>query len=512
MTRSRPPRRSARAMRALALAAAAAALASCGGGKPSPEPLPPSSLYAARCAAPRAGLDPFTGLPYPDRPGTVADEKTWVRSWIDELYLWYREVPPVAASSYPTAIDYFLALRTPALTTSGRPKDQFHFVLPTAFWEALSQSGVQAGYGAQWLILAGQPPRQLVAAYTEPGSPADVEGIGRGAQVLEVDGVDLVNGADVATLNAGLFPAAAGEVHAFLILDSGAASPRQVTMTSANVQSTPVLNVTTIATPTGPVGYLLLNDHLATAEAGLITAVSQLAGAGVADLVLDMRYNGGGYLDIASELAFMIAGPTATAGKVFERLVFNDKYPTRDPVTNQPLVPTPFHSAALGLSAPPGQPLPYLSLPRVFVLTGPDTCSASESVMNSLRGIDVAVIQVGSTTCGKPYGFYPQDNCGVTYFSIEFQGVNAKGFGDYADGFVPGGAGPTGIPGCRVADDLTRELGDPLEARLAAALGYRDGGTCPPPTVALESAGRPLSAADGRTVKSPWHQNRILRK
>ncbi len=84
-----------------------------------------------------------------------------------------------------------------------------------------------------------------------------------------------------------------------------------------------------------------------------------------------------------------------------------------------------------------GQALPALNLSRVFVLTTASTCSASEAIINSLQGVNVQVIQVGSTTCGKPYGFYPADNCGVTYFSIQFQGVNAKNFGDYPDGFTP---------------------------------------------------------------------------
>jgi hypothetical protein len=490
--------------------AALAALAWCGGGGGGGSSgLPPSGSYAARCAAPRIGVDAFTGQPYPDRQGTVSDEKTWVRSWIDELYLWYREVPPVAAESYATAQDYFLALKTQALTPSGKPKDQFHFTYPTATWEALAQSGVQAGYGAQWVVLAPAPPRQVVFAYTEPGSPAEAAGIARGAQVLAVDGVDLVNGSDVNTLNAGLFPVSAGETHSFSILDLGAPSARTVALTSADVQGYPVQAVGTIATGSGPVGYMLFNDHLAAAEAALISAIAQLIGAGAVDLVIDMRYNGGGYLDIASELAFMVAGPGATAGKTFELTAFNDKNPTRDPVAGSPIVPMPFHSTAFGLSAPAGQALPALSLPRVFVLTGPGTCSASESVINGLRGIDVQVIQVGSTTCGKPYGFYPQDNCGTTYFSIEFQGVNAKGFGDYADGFVPGGAGATGVTGCQVGDDFTHALGDPAEARLAAALGYRETQTCPAPTLRLAGA-RSLSATDGRAVKSPWQENRIL--
>ncbi len=124
--------------------------------------------------------------------------------------------------------------------------------------------------------------------------------------------------------------------------------------------------------------------------------------------------------------------------------------------------------------------------------------------------MDVEVIQIGGTTCGKPYGFYPADNCGTTYFAIQFEGVNAKGFGDYADGFVPGGGGPSGVPGCQAADDLAHQLGDPAEARLAAALGYRATGSCPSGSQALES-GPSLMVDEGVLVRSPWDENRIYR-
>ena len=157
-------------------------------------------------------------------------------------------------------------------------------------------------------------------------------------------------------------------------------------------------------------------------------------GAGIDDLVLDLRYNGGGWLDIASELAYMIAGPVPTAGQIFDELTWNDKHPATDPVTGQALAPTPFYATALGapFNGTPGQALPTLDLPRVYVLTGNGTCSASEAIMNGLRGVGVEVIQIGSTTCGKPYGFYPTDNCGTTYFTIQFKGSNALGFGDYS--------------------------------------------------------------------------------
>jgi carboxyl-terminal processing protease len=463
-------------------------LLACGGG----DGLPPYQQLAGKCS-------------------TSGDQKLFLRSWTDDLYLWYKEVPAVDPAKYADPVDYFAQLRTQAKTPSGKDKDQFHFTYPTAVWQALSQSGVEAGYGVTWALIARTPPRKAVAAYNEPGSPAEANAIVRGVEVLLVDGVDLVNANDQASvdkLNAGLFPAAANETHTFHVRDPGGAE-RDVTMTSKNVTSVPVQNVGAIDTgAAGKVGYMLFNDHLATAEKALIDAVNQLKSLGVNDLVLDIRYNGGGYLAIASQLAYMIAGPARTSGKAFERLTFNDKHPTTDPVTGSPLAPTPFYNQTLGLSVTQGSALPHLDLGRVFVLTGSSTCSASESILNGLAGVDVQVIQIGGTTCGKPYGFYPEDNCGTTYFSIQFQGVNAKGFGDYADGFTPGATTAGSLVGCQVSDDFAHALGNPQEARLAAALSYRSNPTC---------AGLSANAlvfgglrGEGRVFKSPWRENRIV--
>ena len=157
------------------------------------------------------------------------------------------------------------------------------------------------------------------------------------------------------------------------------------------------------------------------------------------ELVLDLRYNGGGYLVLAAQLAYMIAG-TNSSGQVFERTVFNDKHPRINPVTGAAITPVPFVNETVNLSVPSGTALPALNLSRVFVLTTEDTCSASESLINGLRGINVNVVQIGGTTCGKPYGFYATDNCGTSYFTIQFRGENAKGFGDYSDGFSPANA------------------------------------------------------------------------
>jgi carboxyl-terminal processing protease len=481
----------------------------------------PESTFAARCAAPRSGTDPYTHTAYPDVQGTSVDENNWLRSWTDDLYLWYSEVPDLNPASYTTA-NYFPLLKTSALTPSGNPKDKFHFTYKTSVWESLSQSNTEVGYGAQFEIIQRTPPRKVVIAFTEPGSAASQANLARGATILQIDGID-INTNDSAgedTLDAGLSPAAAGESHTFQVQDLGATSPRMVTLIAANVTSKSVANVQTFSTVTGTVGYLLFNNQLAQAEGELISAVDNLKSAGITDLVLDIRYNGGGYLDVASELAYMIAGPNPTAGQTFELLQFNSKHPSTDPVTGVPITPAGFlTTTTLGVSVPKGQALPSLGLARVFVLTTAGTCSASESVMNSLQGIGVQVIQIGKTTCGKPYGFYPQDNCGTTYFSIQFRGVNARNFGDYTDGFTPNSTLPASngtsasLPGCPVEDDFTHALGDQNESLLFVALDYRLNQTCSAPPAGLspgmnvKQMTRPVA---GYLVRSPMREIRIL--
>ena len=470
----------------------------------------PAANFIAKCAVPRTGSNPFTGSPYPDTQGTILDENNWLRSWSNNVYLWYNEIVDRNPANYNSTSAYFPLLKTTANTASGKLKDEFHFTYSSEEWYQRSQSGVSAGYGATWTVLAPVPPREIVVAFTEPGSPASNANIQRGTRILQIDGVDVANGSDVDTLNAGLSPASAGETHTFSILDPGATIPRTVTLTAANITSEPVQNVSLIPTLSGKVGYMTFNSHIATAEDGLINAVEYFQAEGISDLVLDLRYNGGGFLYLASQLGYMIAGPGMTNGRVFESLQFNDKHPNTNPVTGNPLVATPFRTTS---SPPANQQLPTLNLSRIFVITGTGTCSASEAIINGLRGIDLEVIQIGSTTCGKPYGFYPTDNCGTTYFTINFKGVNDKGFGDYPDGFSPINTASThGVPldGCSVADDYTRQLGDPAEGRLAAALSYRSSGICPNPSGKAKSVVQSRAGGDAITPNPLWLENRIM--
>jgi hypothetical protein len=134
----------------------------------------------------------------------------------------------------------------------------------------------------------------------------------------------------------------------------------------------------------------------------------------VEELVVDLRHNGGGILDISNQLASSITGP-ATDGEVYVNFEFNDQHADEN-------------SSSIFSSEPYA-----LGLNRVVFLTSRGTASASESVINALTPfVDVAVI--GDATYGKPVGMYIWTFLDYAFVPITFQLNNSAGFGDYFNG------------------------------------------------------------------------------
>jgi C-terminal processing protease CtpA/Prc len=458
----------------------------------------PSKNFANICMNPRQNSR------FSDLSGTYKDENNWIRSWSHETYLWYNELPDVDPASIQDPIKYFDQMKTSATTSSGLAKDRFHFTVDTAESRLLSETGISVGYGAS----AKQDTKtgRVYVTYTEPNSPARNANISRGTEILAAGGINLnsnVTDEELDIFNSALFPVTSGESHIFTIKRPDSILIEDLILTSSATTEFPVYLTTTFEANGEKIGYLVLNSfNIETAELQLINAVSQLKSAQISDLILDLRYNGGGYLGISGVLGTMIAGNKAN-GEIFGSMVYNDKYTQYDPIYGQLIKPFLFPETSLGFSSTKGTPLPKLNLSRVFIIATGDTASASEALINSLRGIDVEVILIGETTTGKPYGFYGTDNCGTTYYTIQYKGNNAKGYGDYADGFIPSvlDNGTDRVKGCLVADDLSSALGNINEKMLGTAIHYIANNNCPTETMPLRTKHSLLSSVRGDVIR-----------
>jgi carboxyl-terminal processing protease len=400
----------------------------------------------------------------------LPEQKSWLAGYMDDWYFWYALKPsPDPNDAAFDSIDKFFAALLYQGTSATFPKDRWSFLQTSSSFDQFFGEGKTLGYGVSvaGLEVAGQPDQPLRVRYVEPASPAAGQ-IQRGESIVSINGKtssELIGANDFSLLT----PAREGDVIS-LVVRNGAGVERTVSIAAAVFTLTPVSDSATLVTPHGTkVGYVVLKDFISQSLPALDAAFTQFKAAGVHELVLDLRYNGGGLISVAKELASYAVGPAAV-DQPFAQLIYNDKHASSNTV----------HRFAAKAAA--------LGVAHVYVLTGQRTCSASELVINGLKPF-VDVVQVGDTTCGKPVGFLPTANCGTTYSAVNFESQNASGVGRYWDGLAPS---------CPVADDLDHALGDAAERLTATALAHVDSGACPPVASARE-----LPQAVRRDARAP---------
>jgi carboxyl-terminal processing protease len=428
--------------RAILLVLGTALLAGCGGGSDRAPPQAPPPVDTSPCS--------------------LADQKTRVLAHLQDRYLFRDQMPAPDPATFPTIQSYFDALLVHT-DAQGQPLDRWSYVQDSLSYNRVFTAGTTVGYG---LGVAGRPedPAPIRIRYIDPGSPADQAGLTRGMVVDRIDGrlaTDLQATQDFSLLTSTL----AGTTLNLEVRDSpAAASARTVVLQSAGYALQPVdPRYTRLITLTSgrQIGLMFYRSFLQVAD--LMPTLQQFRaanqGQGIDALILDLRYNGGGYLTTARTLASDIAG-SRLDGQVFVELLYNS-----------------LHSAQNTSYRFTADPAVALNLPRLYVLTGRRTCSASELIINGLSPY-LPVIQIGATTCGKPYGFQPVDICGNTFSAVQFSTRNSLGQGDYTRGLNPT---------CTVADDYVSPPGDAAEPLTAAALTHLQTGACPavvagPPT------------------------------
>lgn len=367
------------------------------------------------------------------------DQKQFVFEVMSDWYLWNDLLPSqvsLNAYSSPEALLAYL--------TSFQPLDNFSFIISAEADALFLAAGQFEGFGFNSRFLSVDDWR-FTRVFS--ASPAGVAGFARGQRIIEL------NGRTIAEIQAAEGVAAVLDTAPVLFtireLDD---TEFTVSVSPDVVTIAPVPQWRIIDAGAGrSVGYMELAQFISTADPVFETVFAEFRSAGVNDLIIDVRYNGGGLVSTANLLGDYLGGDVAE-NLVFSMTRFNaDRAAENDS--------TEFFDR-LGSS---------LSLSRLVIIATSGTASASELVTNSLEPhVDVTI--VGSTTFGKPVGQAGFEFCDKILRPTTFQTVNADDFGDYFGGLPVD---------CPAADDLDFAIGADADPNLVAALSYLDTGSCP---------------------------------
>jgi len=405
-----------------------------------------SALLVAACLSSDGASDeaPVAACSLEGQKQFVLDN---MRAW----YFWNDLLPAqVDTSQFATPEDLlaFLTTFSPDITPDDgidNPVDRFSFINTAAADQAFFGEGKFEGFGFSSRFVAENDLR-LSRVFFD--SPANRAGLARGQQIIAL------NGRTIAEIEAN------EGVSAVLDLSPLEFTMREMDGTEFTVEITqdivtidPVPQSRIIVDPSGvrpPVGYMELATFISTADAKMDTVFADFRAQGVNDVILDLRYNGGGLVSTSELLGDLLGGDVAE-NLVYSNTVFNE---LRAPANNS----TEFFERR-GNS---------MSLVRLVVIASRSTASASELVINGM-GPHVEVTIVGDDTFGKPVGQVGLEFCEKILRPTAFQTLNANDFGDYF----------FGLPvDCAAPDDLNVAVGADNDPNIEAALSYLDTGAC----------------------------------
>ncbi len=387
---------------------------------------------------------------------SIDGQKQFVLDAMREWYFWNDLLPAdVDINQFATPDDLLLFLTSfsPDLTPNDgidNPVDRFSFINSAQADQAFFGEGKFEGFGFSSRFLAADDLRFTRVFFD---SPANRAGLARGQRILEL------NGRTIAEIQAA---EGVGVVFSTSPLDFMMREPNgnEFTVSIAHdiVTIDPVPQSRIIIDPTGvrpPVGYMELATFISTANAEMDTALAMFRAQGVNDVIIDLRYNGGGLVSTAELLGDFLGGDVAE-NLIFSKTLFNA---LRAPANDK----TEFFERQ-GNS---------VSLSRLVVIATGRTASASELVINGMEP-HVEVTVIGSDTFGKPVGQVGLEFCAQILRPTAFQTLNANDFGDYFDGLPVD---------CAATDDLNIAVGADTDPNVEAALAYLDTGACPAASV-----------------------------
>ena len=373
---------------------------------------------------------------------TATGKNLFVRDVLSDIYLWYDQLPNVSPTRYPSPEAYLDAVRY-------RPLDErFSYITSREANQAFYGESQYVGFGMSTTIVGDE--MRILQVF--PDSPAADAGLARSHRITSIGGVPVADLIARGTIGSafGPSPAVIGFPVSLRFVDR--AGEEHLASMATRIVTIPTVSLTRVHEVRGRrVGYIFFRNFVQPSTAALDEAFNELTAARMDDLVLDLRYNGGGLVSVAQHLASLIGG-VRTNGQVLAEYFHNDKNAHRNEILRFEEKP----NAA--------------RLDRLIVITTPSSASASELVINALRPF-IPVVVIGDRTYGKPVGQYQVDFCDKTLAPVSFSLRNANGEGDFFDGFPPD---------CPAADDVEHDLGDAAEGSLREALTFAATDACTP--------------------------------
>lgn len=391
------------------------------------------------------------------RSCSAEDYNQYVYDVMTHYYYWYDEADPFSqinpqdTIAYPTPQSLISVLRY-------APLDRFSGVSDASTFNQYYGEGIFLGVGLR--LLFDEINEDVLVAYAYEGSDADIKGIKRGDRLVEINGriANGLNGADWTTAWG------ASEVgnQVELLVEHSDKTRELITVTKSLVTIKTTQDSTIFDSGSKKVGYLHFTSFLNNISVEALDGeFANFKASNVTELIVDLRYNGGGSVATASHLASLIGGEK-TSGNVFTRMIYNNKSDGYDGYSQVYLF------KALSNA---------LSLNRIIFITTGASCSASELVINSLiPNPNIEVVMVGSTTCGKPVGSNPQQHCNKALSVINFEVLNSANQAHYFNGINSAFPGLTAF--CNADDDISTPLGNSAEASIAVALSYVEKNAC----------------------------------
>lgn len=373
------------------------------------------------------------------------------RAMLDSYYWYDRVVSNVDYSAFASPGETLDYLRYAAL-------DRYSYIAPQAGFSNFINNGTYLGYGFAYRIDSDD---SVWVKFVYTQSPAAAAGLQRGDRILGINGQPVVS--IIATDSWGsAFGAAVAGLPLALEIQRNMVE-QTLNMSKATVTINTVLFSDIIDNGTNKIGYLVFNNFLNTSPAEFAPIFARFKTAGVDQLILDLRYNGGGSVAVGRELASYIKSSAIANSEIYTELRYNDRHPQYN---------LAFYFLPKANS---------LELAEVAIISSEQTCSASEQLISGLAPY-LDVTSIGSGSCGKPVGMNPLNFCDSTLLAVNFASFNANQQGNYFGG----------IPAdCAAGDDLAFALGDPAEPMLQAARHFIENRSCLPPPLRMPTGPPP---------------------